>query len=156
MTKHILFQGQMNKYQVSWKLACNVIKLVCSCFKCKFRSHFTLVNVKWKRNMSIIRPPRRIHTRRGNVALYNIQHTATVDSFMSRYCYTCFTIACIAGLVVTRSPLTAATRVQYPASACEMVMWSPSQTGGFLPVLQFPPTRRPPERKHRCQRLWLI
>ena len=26
----------------------------------------------------------------------------------------------------------------------EMVMWSPSQTGGF------PPTRRPPERKHRA------
>jgi len=35
--------------------------------------------------------------------------------------------------VVTHSPLTSATRVQYPASACEMVMWSPSQTGGFPP-----------------------
>jgi len=32
---------------------------------------------------------------------------------------------------------------------CEMVMWSPSQTGGF------PPTRRPAEWKHRCQRAWL-
>jgi len=31
-----------------------------------------------------------------------------------------------------------------------MAMWSPSQTGGF------PPTQRPPERKHRCQRACLI
>ena len=52
----------------------------------------------------------------------------------------------LAGAVLTHSPLTAATQVRYPASACEMVMWSPSQTGGF------PPTRRPSERKHRCQR----
>ena len=27
----------------------------------------------------------------------------------------------------------AATRVRYPASACEMAMWSPSQTAGFPP-----------------------
>ena len=40
---------------------------------------------------------------------------------------------CLAGAVLTHSPLTAATRVRYPASACEMVMWSPSQTGGFPP-----------------------
>ena len=39
----------------------------------------------------------------------------------------------LAGVVVTRSPFTAATRVQHPASACEMVMWSPSQTCGFPP-----------------------
>ena len=37
----------------------------------------------------------------------------------------------LAGAVLTYSPLTAATRVRYPASACGMVMWSPSQTGGF-------------------------
>ena len=40
---------------------------------------------------------------------------------------------CLAGAVITHSPLTAATRVRYPASACEMVMWSPSQRGGFPP-----------------------
>ena len=34
------------------------------------------------------------------------------------------------------SPLTTVTRVRYPASACEMVMWSPSQTGGFPPGTQ--------------------
>jgi len=27
---------------------------------------------------------------------------------------------------------------------------------GFLRVLQFPPTRRPSERKHRCQGAWII
>ena len=36
-------------------------------------------------------------------------------------------------VVVTRSYLTAVNQVQYPASACEMAMWSPSQTGGFPP-----------------------
>jgi len=30
---------------------------------------------------------------------------------------------CLAAAVLTHSPLIAATRVQYPASACEMVMW---------------------------------
>ena len=40
-------------------------------------------------------------------------------------------IGCLAGAVVTHSPLTAAIQVQYPVSECEMVMWSPSQTGGF-------------------------
>ena len=39
----------------------------------------------------------------------------------------------MAGAVVTHSLLTAVIQVQYPASACEMVMWSPSQTGGFPP-----------------------
>ena len=39
--------------------------------------------------------------------------------------------SCLAGAVLMHSPLTAATRVRYSASACEMVMWSPSQTGGF-------------------------
>ena len=39
-------------------------------------------------------------------------------------------------LYVTCSPLIAATRVQYPESACEMVVWSPSQTGGFPPGTQ--------------------
>ena len=33
--------------------------------------------------------------------------------------------------MVTHSPITAASRVKYPPSACDMVMWSPSQTGGF-------------------------
>ena len=57
-------------------------------------------------------------------------------------------ISCLAGGVLTHSPLTAVTQVRYPASACEMVMWSPSQTGGFPPGISFPPTPRPPERKH--------
>jgi len=39
----------------------------------------------------------------------------------------------LADAVVTHSPFTAVTRVQYTASACEMVMWSPSQTDGFPP-----------------------
>jgi len=30
--------------------------------------------------------------------------------------------SCLAGAVLTHSPLTAATRVRYPASACEMVI----------------------------------
>ena len=34
---------------------------------------------------------------------------------------------------LTHSPLFAATRVRNLASACEMVMWSPSQTGRFPP-----------------------
>ena len=42
-------------------------------------------------------------------------------------------MVCLTGAVLTHSPLTAATRVRYPASACEMVMWSPSQTGGLPP-----------------------
>ena len=41
--------------------------------------------------------------------------------------------ACLAGAVLTHLPLTTVTRVKYLASACEMVMWSPSQTGGFHP-----------------------
>ena len=40
---------------------------------------------------------------------------------------------CLAGAVLMHSPLTTATRVRYPASACAMVMWSPSQTGRFPP-----------------------
>jgi len=40
---------------------------------------------------------------------------------------------CATQLVLTHSPLTAATRVRYSASACEMVMWSPGQTGGLPP-----------------------
>ena len=40
---------------------------------------------------------------------------------------------CLAGAVLTHSPLIAATRVRYLASACEMGMWSPRQTGGFHP-----------------------
>ena len=40
---------------------------------------------------------------------------------------------CLADAVLTHSPLTAVTRVRYSASACEMVMWSPSQTGGLPP-----------------------
>ena len=44
-----------------------------------------------------------------------------------------FVYGCLTGTVVTRSPLTAVTRVQYPALACEMIMWSQSQTGGFPP-----------------------
>jgi len=27
---------------------------------------------------------------------------------------------------------------------------------GFLQAVRFPPTRKPSERKHRCQRAWLI
>ena len=42
-------------------------------------------------------------------------------------------LGCLAGAVLTHSPLTAATRVRYLVSGCEMVMWSPSQTGGFPP-----------------------
>jgi len=30
-----------------------------------------------------------------------------------------------------------------------------SDSKGFLWVLRFPPTRRPSEHKHRCQRAWL-
>jgi len=33
---------------------------------------------------------------------------------------------CLTGAVLTYSPLTAATRFRYSASACEMVMWSPA------------------------------
>ena len=40
---------------------------------------------------------------------------------------------CLVGAVFTHSPLIAATPVRYPASACEIVRWSPSQTGGFPP-----------------------
>ena len=40
---------------------------------------------------------------------------------------------CLASAVLTHSPLPAATRVRYLASACEMVMQSPSQTDGFPP-----------------------
>ena len=40
---------------------------------------------------------------------------------------------CIWGVYRNHSPLTAVTWVRYPASACEMVMWSPSQTVGFSP-----------------------
>ena len=39
--------------------------------------------------------------------------------------------SCLAGAELTHSPLTAATRVRNPASAREMVLWSPSQTGEF-------------------------
>ena len=42
-------------------------------------------------------------------------------------------LGCLAGAVLTHLPLTAAIRVRYPASACEMFMWSPSRTGGFPP-----------------------
>ena len=45
--------------------------------------------------------------------------------------YRCVTLDCLAGAVLTHWPLTAATQVRQPASACEMVMWSPSQTAGF-------------------------
>ena len=41
--------------------------------------------------------------------------------------------SCLAGAVLTDSPVIAATQVRYPTSACEMVIWSPSQTGGFPP-----------------------
>ena len=37
-------------------------------------------------------------------------------------------------LTVLRNKTNDVTRVWYPASACEMVMWSQSQTGGFPPV----------------------
>ena len=43
------------------------------------------------------------------------------------------TYGCLPGTVLTHSPLTAATRVWYPVCACEMVLWSSSQTGGFPP-----------------------
>ena len=43
-------------------------------------------------------------------------------------------IGWLASAVLAHSPLTAATHVRYPASGCEMVMRSPSQTGGFPPV----------------------
>ena len=64
------------------------------------------------------------------------------------------------GLSGWRSGITlgspAATRVQYSASAGEMVMWSPSQTGGFplgTPVSSHTKTT---QTKHRCQQAWLI
>ena len=43
--------------------------------------------------------------------------------------------------VLTHSPLTAATQVRYPASACEMVkldMWVSSRYSGFLPHKDHP------------------
>ena len=40
---------------------------------------------------------------------------------------------CLAGAVDTRSTFTVAIRVQYPASACGVVMWSSIQTVGFPP-----------------------
>ena len=40
---------------------------------------------------------------------------------------------CLVSAVFRHSPLTAATRVRYVTSACEIVRWSPSQTGGFPP-----------------------
>jgi len=59
---------------------------------------------------------------------------------------------CLAGLEITRPSLTAATRVQYPASKCEMIMWSPSQTGEFAPGTPVSSHTKTTERKHRCQR----
>ena len=46
-----------------------------------------------------------------------------------------------AGTVVTYSPLSTATRVRYPASTCETVLWSPCLTGWFpLATLVSPQT----------------
>ena len=58
--------------------------------------------------------------------VFNLLYDSFSVSFIS--CYLKDT-----GTVLTHSPLTAATRGRYPASACEMVMWSPSQTGVFPP-----------------------
>ena len=49
---------------------------------------------------------------------------------------------------------------RYPSTHCLIyVRWScrhQVRQVGFLRVLRFPPTRRPSERKHRCQRAWCI
>jgi len=55
-----------------------------------------------------------------------------VFTMYSKWSQMC-TFVCLAGAVLTHSPLTTATQARYPALACEMVMWSPSQTGGFAP-----------------------
>ena len=57
-----------------------------------------------------------------------VSHIDTVQ--LCKRQYRCLVLV---GIVLTHTPLTAATRVRYPTSACEMVMWSPSQTGGFSP-----------------------
>ena len=46
-------------------------------------------------------------------------------------------LGCLAGTMVTCSPLTSATRVQYLELACEMDIRSPNQTGGFPPGTAF-------------------
>ena len=58
---------------------------------------------------------------------------------------------CLAGAVLTHSPLTAAT----PGFDTRHVRWSCGhqvRQVSFLRALRFPLTQRPPERKHRCQR----
>ena len=76
-----------------------------------------------------------IHTQ---TYIFNIQDTQVSQRPHQIHHKTCkqvslWDIICILDALLTHSPLTAATRVRYPASACEMVMWSPSQTGGFPP-----------------------
>ena len=76
--------------------------------------------------------PTNIHILHGSQTIFDDKNIIGIHYLLISQ-HKVFTICCLAGVVVTRSPLTAATRVQYPASACEMVMWSLSQTGGFSP-----------------------
>ena len=65
--------------------------------------------------------------------LIRIRFKPPIYSKQYKYALNDSSLQCLAAAVLIHSPLTAATRVRYPASACEMVMWLPSQTGGLPP-----------------------
>ena len=74
----------------------------------------------------------------------------------NNYWITIYKICCLAGAVLTHSPLTAATQFWYPTSAYEMVIWSPSRTGGFPPGTTVPSHTVTTRTQTSVQRAWLI